>query len=266
MLYTQGVVGSLFVKKLPRVFTCFVGADSWCERNGITSPVFEDGSFEYIPIPENISLLGIDEKCPHLVRYRDVPIRSGLPITRFIDPKQVDQPAHYDPEFETFTYGDHVNKPRAAKLKMAETGDLLFFISRLKLWRGGRFTERAGHYVIGFIEIESVLKGIPYIERLERLPSNIAEFTKNAHVRRCLCGADERTAWVFKGSSRSRLFDVAVPFTLELASKIFENVKLKSSRTELQILASHLRTCRLLSEEKSLLFLDYVERYIGCLP
>lgn len=247
----------------PRVFICFVGADSQHEKLGIASPLFSDGSFEYVPVLERAPL---DPSCLHAVRYGDLKTRSGLPIVEFVSPKWLDHPAHYDPEFETFTYGDYVNKPRAAKLRRAEIGDFLFFLARLRPWKNGRFAGGPGHYVIGFIEIEKVLRGIPTSIRSGIIPAGLSEFSKNAHVRRCLCGLEDCSAWVFKGSSRSRLFDIAVPITPELATRIFGDLDLKSGRTLLQAVASRVRTCRLLDSDRSSAFLNHVEDYVGRIP
>ena len=71
-----------------------------------------------------------------------------------------DRAAHADPEFESFTYGDNCEwSPRAAGLRSIERGDVLLFLARLERWDRGTRT-RFGFYLVGFLEIDTVLRNV----------------------------------------------------------------------------------------------------------
>ena len=100
------------------------------------SPRFEDGTFELLPIPETPSEAG-----PHSVVFADVPAfnNSGNDsvetLGRWVPERFLGVATHYDPEFTTLTYGDHVGRnARAAALRGVQPGDVLFFIVRLADW------------------------------------------------------------------------------------------------------------------------------------
>jgi hypothetical protein len=77
-----------------------IGIDTNC---GGLAPIFEDGSFEYIPIPEGYDSL-------ESRTYGTIKGRSGKPLSDFLPGELLNNPVHYDPEFETFTYGDPTTK------------------------------------------------------------------------------------------------------------------------------------------------------------
>ena len=158
-----------------RIFLANVGANA---SHRFAGPVFEDGAFEFLPIPEQPDLDG-----PHAVRYRDLVSFNtpGRGLTQYVPERLWDRAAHADPEFETFTYGDNCEwSPRAAGLRGIRSGDVLLFLARLERWgRAGR-TGTYGFYLVGFLEIESVMKNVR--ERLSE--SEMARFGRNAHVRR----------------------------------------------------------------------------------
>lgn len=69
---------------------------------GIHGPLFADGTFEYIPIPDEHA---IDERT-----YGSTVGRHGRNLIEYFPAsmrgRMADQPIHVDPEFESFTYGD----------------------------------------------------------------------------------------------------------------------------------------------------------------
>lgn len=77
-----------------------VGVDAGC--GGIHGPLFDDGTFEFMPIPDDLML---DSRT-----YGNQTGRSGRRLVDFFPTKQQskmeNQPIHVDPEFDTFTYGD----------------------------------------------------------------------------------------------------------------------------------------------------------------
>lgn len=77
-----------------------VGIDTG--SGGIHGPLFQDGSFEYIPIPDGRR---DDERT-----YGNTVGRRGAPLVEYFPARRrsamANQPIHFDPEFATFTYGD----------------------------------------------------------------------------------------------------------------------------------------------------------------
>jgi hypothetical protein len=77
-----------------------VGIDSG--RGGIQAPLFEDGSFEFIPID--------DRRGDCLQTYGNTKGAHGRLLVEYfparLKEKIQNQSMHVDPEFRTFTYGD----------------------------------------------------------------------------------------------------------------------------------------------------------------
>lgn len=229
-----------------RVFLVNVGSNA---SHCFNSPIFEDGTFEFIPIPEDRDLPG-----PHSVFYRDLRSYNNSidDLRRYIPRRFWDWPSHNDPEFETFTYGDNCEiSPRSASLKDVEPGDLLFFLARLSKVMGDdvvniRGKKGKGFYLVGCIEIEEVLPDV----RSRPNKSVLRRFAANAHIRRGLSDpALWDRFWVFRGSDRSCRFDRAVPVNRELAMQVFRSAdgspwQWGDGRTDLQIIGSYTRSCR----------------------
>src|SRR5438067_11578167 len=107
-----------------RVVLLRVGIDSGC--GGIQGPLFRDGSFEFICIPDR---KGADPRthgstfaangCA-LVEYFPAGARSRM----------ARQSIHVDPEFVTYTYGDPT--PPKAGLRRLSKGDILIFYAGLE--------------------------------------------------------------------------------------------------------------------------------------
>jgi Nucleotide modification associated domain 3 len=96
-----------------------IGIDSG--SGGMDGPIFGDGRFEFIPIPDTG---GLDQRT-----YGNQIARStGNPLSSFFAPPRQaamrSQSIHVDPEFTTFTYGDPTSPKLAAEAKItpAETG------------------------------------------------------------------------------------------------------------------------------------------------
>lgn len=237
---------------LPRIFLANVGVNASHEGTGLKSPRFADGTFEFATIPEQKVLQNLPDDAKKLVRYCDLKCFNAPErlLTEFLPPRTHQLFTHYDPEFELFTYGDECgNNARAAGLKQARVGDLLFFLARLIDYdsENKKFTNRVGFYLVGFLEIAEILEQV-------RGPLAQAEREKyghNAHVRRAEA-LPERFYdgfYVFKGSPRSRRFLVAVPFgkveaELTLRDKNGNNWAWDGQRSELQVIGSYTRTCR----------------------
>lgn len=136
---------------------------------GIHGPLFQDGSFEYIPIPDGF---GIDErtygstmglKGKNLVEY--FPTFRQAQISK--------QSIHFDPEFSTFTYGDPT--PPKAGLRHLEKGDLLIFYCGLEGWD---FKSEPALYLMGYFEVMAAGKTKDFN------PNEVKSlFAANFHVR-----------------------------------------------------------------------------------
>jgi hypothetical protein len=185
-----------------RIFLANVGANA---AHRFQSPIFADGTYEMLPIPEAVNLPGAS-----LVRFGDLksynnPQQSLQPL---FPERWWDWPCHFDPEFHTFTYGDDCEvAPRAASLKGMGPGDYIFFIARLVGYAGdsgnsgdcpdykkGKFTGPPGFYLTGFLEVAEVLASVtgPPSDDL------MARFGDNAHIRRAQAEPDLwNRFWVF---------------------------------------------------------------------
>ena len=223
-----------------RIFLANVGVNA---GHRFSSPLFPDGTFEFIPIPEAPDLEGL-----HVLRYRDLRSHNS-PMPDLADhiPRRLwNKAAHNDPEFETLTYGDNCEtSPRAAALKQLEPGDFLFFLARLARQTDGK-TPSHGFYLIGYFQIDEVLRDV----RAQPDSETLRRFGHNAHVRRGLSDTDlwDRF-WVFRGSRRSRRFENAVPITRAIAVELFTSADgspwhWDKGRTELQVIGSYTRSCR----------------------
>jgi hypothetical protein len=237
-----------------------IGANTKSQsKYGLISPLFEDGSFVYVPVEER----GYDAapNCPKLPTYGEL-FSNNQKVLRLIPKSSCNLRAHDDPEFEGFTYGDYPNRivpvkgvpkaiGRAGNLKRLKEGDLLFFLARLsKVGQSMALTE-AGFYLIGFFEISVIRKDV----KAKPTESELQIFGNNAHIRRGLVDHSHfNNFWVFKGSDESRLFLHPVPFDRELASKTLRNkeggvLTWPPKFTKLQRIAHYTRSCRLIEDK-----------------
>jgi Nucleotide modification associated domain 3 len=222
-----------------------VGANA--SNSPLQSPIFEDGSFEFVPIPERAK---IPAKCHWVPSYENLcSFYSKSSLNEYIPSKFLKVKMHNDPEFRGFTYGDYPNSsPRASNLRLLDQGDCLFFLARLVGWKNGYFTGPAGFYLVGFLEIDRIIKGVR-----SRNSFRHSDFGSNAHVIRGLCGEEFWDGfWVFKGSLRSQRFSRAIPFTREVASTVLRDRdehtwRWNRRKTELQTIGSYTRSCRVIT-------------------
>ncbi|MFC5367990.1 hypothetical protein [Salinirubrum litoreum] len=183
---------------------------------GFRGPIYPDGSFEYVPIPEREPT---GEQVP---TYADLDLR--LPIPDDV----ADTPVHLDPEFagyadcDRYTYGDE-HGVKAGPLSDLDAGDYLFFYATLSThdWPdGAESTDDTGPaddrldwiapdwgaYLIGHFRVRRAITG----EQYHDLPAGEQSvFASNAHVRR----ADFDAKVLVEGDDGSRLYDCAVPLS-----------------------------------------------------
>jgi len=140
-----------------------VGIDRGC--GGRLSPIEADCSFEYVPIPEG-------EPVHNPLRYGDIPSRRGNTLAQVIG---LDTPAHYDPEFVTYSYGEP-SHPKRSQLLALNRGDYLVFYAGFQ----GDGIATGTCCVIGYFVVHAVhamSADLPW-------PPAISVHLNNAHFRR----------------------------------------------------------------------------------
>ena len=167
-----------------------VGIDSGC--GGMQGPLFRDGSFEFIPIPDDRML---DSRT-----YGNTLGRSGRPLAEFFPTRRqqrmANQPMHVDPEFESFTYGDPT--PPKKGLRHLINGDVLIFYAGLE---GFDFASPPALYIVGYFEVE--LAGLATSFSTAEIAKH---FANNFHVRhRALFEEQKHELVLVKGGRGSRL-------------------------------------------------------------
>lgn len=172
-----------------------VGIDSGA--GGGLAPIFPDGSFDYIPIPEYAH--SVESR-----RYCTEKGRSGIPFEEFVPKRYKRWKLHYDPEFNTNTYGDYKGK----RMNVVEKGDIIAFYAGLVTMEktGGPWvkTKETGLYLIGKIVVSDILHVNNPISKDEVLTRKL---NLNAHFKR----RSDSDYYICKGSStKSGLLDKAV--------------------------------------------------------
>jgi hypothetical protein len=175
-----------------------VGIDSG--SGGMDGPLFADGTFEFVPIPD---ATGLDERT-----YGNQMARTGEPLSEFFPSARQaamrSRSMHLDPEFASFTYGDPTS-PKAG-LRHLAAGDLLVFYAGL---RGYGCDLPPGLYLIGYFEVAFAGLARDLTEEQIRACSD------NFHVRHESVFFDQRDRLVLvKGGSGSRLLTKAVKISV----------------------------------------------------
>lgn len=181
---------------------------------GVRGPIYPDGSFVYLPIPER------EPTAVPVPTYGELLDElPALPINMPTD--SIDRPVHLDPEFadypfcERHTYGDE-HAVKAGPIAELDAGDWLLFYATLTShepptgqpigdpvdWVAPKW----GGYLIGAFGVDRVYTGSEYaaLSAADRAP-----FSNNAHVKRDPVDAEV----LVLGDERSRLFDRAFPLS-----------------------------------------------------
>jgi hypothetical protein len=178
-----------------------VGANT--NEPGFRAPVFADGSFAFVPIPES------EPTREPVPTYGD--LAPSLPVE--VPESLADTPVHLDPEFagypycERHTYGDP-HGVKARPLADLERGDWALFYATLDTaaddppaWQPPEW----GAYLVGGFR----LARDPVTDYAALSPDERAVFATNAHRKRERMDA----AVLLHGDDRSGLFDRAVPLS-----------------------------------------------------
>ncbi len=183
---------------------------------GIHAPVFQDGTFEYIPIHDQE---GVDERT-----YGNTIGRYGRLLvdyfpTEYRRSQMANRRIHFDPEFETFTYGDPT--PAKVTLSNLQPGDMLIFYCGLEGWD---FVCEPALYLMGYFEIQVAGRATDFDpQELEVL------FSVNFHVRhRSIFDQQRSRLTLVKGSPQSRLLNRAVLLSAQGKDKTGRQLKVLS--------------------------------------
>lgn len=177
-----------------------VGVDSAC--GGTQSPLFDDGTFELLCIPDSVS--SVD---PSSATYGSKKDKFGRPLTQYVGAKFRETRIHLDPEFESMTYGDPTS-PKRGLAKLTQ-GDYLVFTCGLQRWRDGEgwIQEDQPHiYLAGFFVVEIA-------EYAKYMDTAMLEsyFSRNAHCHnKTRLDAERDRLLLIKGGKKSRRFSRAV--------------------------------------------------------
>jgi hypothetical protein len=181
-----------------------VGLDSG--SGGGLAPIYEDGTFEYIPIPESY-------ETTEQQTFDEVTTQAGESYAKYVSSDNESSPLHLDPEFTTYTYGDPTRK-RSQLAELTED-DLLIFYAGLEP------EASEGHprlYVIGYFTVDAVHK---LDDKTSAERANLFDrLDNNAHTKRTKLTPEskhpDQDAYpvIVEGKpSQSRLFEKARPLT-----------------------------------------------------
>lgn len=176
-----------------------VGADS--TNTQPIPPVYPDGLFEYIPIPERMGPEGTTESRTYgntSLRHKDAAVADYVEAIypradewTITDEELAHWPFHHDPNLEALTYGESATRPAyVARMRELTSGDLVAFYTGLR-GANSRYTHR---YLIGYFTIEEVIDfgdltvdGVPApfsaLSSAQR-EQVVADHPDNAHAKR----------------------------------------------------------------------------------
>ena len=203
-----------------RLFVVNVGVNmADASRRGLRSPVFPDGTFEFVPIKEHRDIANF----AGIPRYCDLPTytRRADSLAAYVPKGVALYRAHFDPEFSTFTYGDIVS-PRAANLRDVTEGDVVWFLARLWNHDGAGWAQGSGFYFIGLFEVEDNILVEAGTEP-EGFPADVRQrIQANAHYKRWADAGDRSAFRVITGlRPGSFRFDRGLRVTPEIAAHLF---------------------------------------------
>src|SRR3989338_1352744 len=180
-----------------------VGIDKGTD--GTLAPIFEDGSFEFIPISESVENSGESRT------YGNTKVRSGKLLSEYVPKSICNYTMHFDPEFDTFTYGDPTLK-RIFLLKLRK-GDLLVFYAGLAPYKNNVY--QIALYIIGYFLVDKVIDF--NILSKEEIKEYFKVYSNNAHVKR---GDDTEDLVIVVGNqNHSRLLKKAILISKTMPDK-----------------------------------------------
>jgi 3-methyladenine DNA glycosylase/8-oxoguanine DNA glycosylase len=163
---------------------------------GALGPIFRNGSFEYIPIPETVPTR-------YSATYATVPGRHTRSLASVLPVRLAECHPHIDPDFDAATYGDAAPRKRAQLNRLAP-GDLLVFYTGLV---PDTLEDRPRLFAIGSLRVEQV----HHLSAREIGSRDLQrKFGRTAHFLRRR--PDRHLALVEGQAGASKLFARAIPF------------------------------------------------------
>ena len=202
-----------------RLYVANVGVNTRdASKLGLKSPVFPDGTFEFVPITEDDRF----SRAAGIPTYHYLPSWTGrVRCLAELLPERVRRyRTHADPEFETFTYGD-VETPRAANLALIQPDDQLWFLARLWNHDGIRWTGDHDFYFIGYIQVEQNLTFAAGTQTADISVKVRKRIENNAHFRRLLAGHRDWFRVLLGRPRTSCRFNRAFKVTADVAALLF---------------------------------------------
>lgn len=218
-----------------QLFVANVGANA--SHGTVASPLYEDGNFDLITIPEREGEL--NRTC---LRYRDLSWHDWVAVLAILGPQKWRMATHNDPDLWNGVYGDvpHVS-PRAAVLRHARAGDALLFFARLRPFTAHGFSGSPGFFLVGGWSLHKVID--VGADARFRIPKRAGD---NPHVRKWLAGSRERFS-LFLARTRGVRFVPPIRMDRSFLERNLPESKSwnwTSGRSPLQVIGSHLRTVR----------------------
>jgi len=168
-------------------------------REAWQGPLFQDGSFDYVPIPDNFGGCGVDER----TYGNSAGLQGRMLVEYFPESRRAamaNRSIHFDPEFATFTYGDPT--PPKAGLRRLTEGDMLVFYCGLEGWD---VKSEPALYLMGYVEVQAAGHPADFGDADTR-----RLFEHNFHVRHLSVFERQKDELVLvKGSAKSRLLSKA---------------------------------------------------------
>jgi hypothetical protein len=200
-----------------------VGIDAGC--GGIQGPLFEDGSFDFVCIPDN--------KRVSVHTYGNMVGRHGKPLVGYFAEARrkvmAERHVHVDPEWETFTYGDPT--PPKRSLRLLKPGDFLVFYCGLQEWGaeiGWNQDHRPALYLAGYFEVALAGMADDFEKRVLA-----TEFGRNFHVRYPTVFKQQKDDLVLvKGAAGSRMLQKAHQISAEGKDRAGKPLKVLSPRMQ----------------------------------
>ena len=169
-----------------------VGADS--TNLGALAPLYDDGRFEYVPIPEKAHAtdetatlgswdLRASEGTAASLTNRITPQPIGDADRTVTGDELASWPLHRDPNFAALTYGEHRTSGYVSRLRALESGDIVGFYAGLRRPDG----DRAHRYLIGYMTVDRVDVVTPEMPQAER-EAILEAHPENAHTKRASDG------------------------------------------------------------------------------
>ncbi len=201
-----------------RLFVANVGVNSSdASKRGMRSPLFDDGSFEMVPIKEGMRFAS----SARVRRYDALPSWTGKAssMAEFVPDRMRTYAAHDDPDFARMTYGDKLTG-RAAALREARADDLLLFLARLWPVSNGSWERRGAFHFVGAMFVTHNLE-FPGAAQPDVSLEVFQRVRMNAHVLRDPTARSEPYRVVVGDVAKSTRFRRPIPVTGKVAALLF---------------------------------------------